>query len=154
MVNETLVDGWALCLVLQNCDASCTPPADLQEHTRGEKLVSLEEFREVLSKATKLDLGMKSLGSAGAKMVAPILGAMPALQTLILFANRLEAEGASALAATLAELTQLKTLSLGTNFVGAEGAEALSPAIGKLTALQTLLLGQNEIGVEGMRRLS
>ncbi|CAK0841104.1 unnamed protein product [Prorocentrum cordatum] len=96
-------------------------------------------------------------GDEEVRQLAVVLasGALPRLQALDLFGNRVGDEGAAALAAALrapGALPSLQVLNLTNNRVGDEGAAALAAALrapGALPSLQVLDLGDNRVGAEG-----
>ncbi len=82
--------------------------------------------------------------------LAHVLPKLPALRTLNLASNYIEADVLPLLPALLT----LNSLNLGDNKIGDEGACTLAPVLLKLPALCTLSLGGNQIGDKGARALA
>jgi hypothetical protein len=94
---------------------------------------------------TELNLGMNSIGAAGAASLAAVLENNSALTTLSLDRNSIGAAGAASLAEVLKVNTTLTGLNLCINLISDEGAWALAEALEVNTALTELNLEENDI---------
>ena len=101
------------------------------------------------SRLSELDLGDNSLGSECGLAMSVGLGRLPALRTLYLEGNLLEAKGAGAVVSQLGLLATVQTLDLRDNNLGPGGGVAVGAALSRLTALRELDLEGNALELQG-----
>ena len=94
---------------------------------------------------------VNSFGNGAAAALAPSLGLLTTLNSLVLGNLNINADGAAALALALQALTALTELSLLRNDFGAAG---VAPALSRLSLLQVLDLTDCTPGEEGMQALA
>lgn len=111
--------------------------------------------------ANLVDLTLDGFGVMGVVALAKVCrdsGALPNLEELYLYDNRIGDAGVAALAAAVGSgsLPQLKTLDLGKNQIGDVGVASLATAAdgGALTNVTRLALAANRIGDRGLEAVA
>ncbi|KAF0695478.1 Aste57867_13721 [Aphanomyces stellatus] len=93
-------------------------------------------------------------GDGGAKALATLFPAVPALEDLRFSTTRSQREGCRVFAAALSALSNLKRVDLSDNTFGDEGAVVLAAALAKQSQLEVLNLRDASIGDEGLIAIS